>query len=60
MIYKMRKKTKEILERINEIRDAIYAENISYGEIVYLQGVRYYIKRYCDDLTVWEWAGIKE
>ena len=57
----MREKTIKILDKIKAIRAAIDAESISYGEIEYLYGARYYIKKYFgSDIVLRQWAGIKE
>ena len=57
----MREKTKQLLDEIRTIRKAIDANNVSYGEISYLYGARYYIKKYFGgDMILRQWAGMKE
>lgn len=48
----------EIEERLEELRQAIRDENISYGEIVELQSLARYIDE--DDVELLEWAGVEE
>ncbi len=51
--------TKQEAENILEsIRKSIEAENISYGELVELQGLKDYIKP--DDNLLLQWAGVEE
>ena len=45
-------------ERLEELRAAIRAENISYGEIAELQGLAEHIAP--DDVELLEWAGVPE
>lgn len=45
-------------QRLEEIRQAIRAENISIGELIELQSLAQYIEEY--DVELLEWAGISE
>ena len=45
-------------KRLEEIREAIQDENISYGEIVELQNMAQYIED--NDAELKQWAGIEE
>ena len=47
-----------IKQRLESIRKAIIAENISYGEIAELQSLEKYIQP--GDVLLAEWAGIPE
>jgi uncharacterized pyridoxal phosphate-containing UPF0001 family protein len=47
-----------IKKRLEEIRQEIRAEQISYGEIVELQSLSKYIDE--NDVELLEWAGVKE
>jgi len=49
---------KNIKKRLEEIRKSIEREDISYGEIVELQGLKKYIEK--NDVLLREWAGCKE
>ena len=48
---------KEALKRLKEIKRAIEKDNISYGEIAELQGLKKYIGY---DTVLREWAGMPE
>jgi hypothetical protein len=52
------KTPEQIKERLEEIRESIQAENISYGEIAELQSYADYID--ADDVELRQWAGIPE
>jgi hypothetical protein len=55
----MKTKTLEsIKEQISSIRKAIENENVSYGEIAFLQAHVEYIPK--DDILLLEWAGVEE
>ena len=45
-------------QRLEEIRQSIKAENISYGEIAELQGLARFIES--GDVELLEWVGVKE
>ena len=45
-------------DRLEQIRESIEAENVSWGEIVELQYLADFIKD--DDLLLLEWAGVPE
>ena len=45
-------------KRLEEIRKAIEAENVSYGEIAELQSLKEFIAK--DDVLLLEWAGVPE
>lgn len=47
-----------IKQRLEEIRQSIRNENISYGEICSLQTLKDYIKK--DDVELLEWVGVPE
>lgn len=47
-----------IKEQLSSIRKAIEDENVSYGEIAFLQGHFKYIPK--DDILLLEWAGVEE
>lgn len=47
-----------IKEQLSSIRKAIENENVSYGEIVFLQDHVKYIPK--DDILLLEWAGVEE
>ena len=47
-----------IKQRLESIRKAIIAENISYGEIAELQSLEKYIQP--GDVLLAEWAGVPE
>jgi len=46
---------KQVQERLDYLRQQIVQENISYGEIAELQGLKDYINP--DDVLLLEWAG---
>ena len=48
----------DIKMRLKQIRQAIREENISYGEIVELQGLIKHIDE--DDIELLQWAGVEE
>lgn len=48
----------KILNRLEQLRKAIIAENISYGELAELQSLVKYIDK--DDIELLEWAGVPE
>jgi len=48
----------KIKERLEEIRNSIINENISYGEIVELQSLVEHIDK--GDTLLLEWAGVEE
>jgi len=48
----------DIKERLEYLRKQIENENISYGEIAELQGLKEYIDK--DDVLLLEWAGVCE
>jgi hypothetical protein len=50
--------TTEIKTRLEELRQAIQKENISYGEIDELQSLAEHIDK--DDLLLLQWAGVEE
>ncbi len=50
--------TKEIKKRLEEIKESIKNENISYSEIAELQNLAEHIENY--DVELLEWAGIPE
>jgi hypothetical protein len=50
--------TQTVKERLEELRKSIVVENISYGEIVELQGLSKYIDK--GDTLLLEWAGVPE
>ena len=50
--------TKEAKKRLEELRSAIEAENISYSELAELQDLSDYIE--AGDVVLAEWAGIPE
>ena len=50
--------TTEIKTRLEELRQAIQNENISYGEIAELQSLAEHIDK--DDLLLLQWAGVEE
>ncbi len=47
-----------IQKRLNYLREQIENENISYGEIAELQGLKEHIAK--DDVLLLEWAGVEE
>lgn len=47
-----------IKEQLSSIRKAIEDENVSYGEIFFLQAHVKYIPK--DDILLLEWAGVEE
>lgn len=47
-----------IKKQLSSIRKAIEDENVSYGEIVFLQAHVKYIPK--DDILLLEWAGVEE
>ena len=47
-----------IKEQVSSIRKAIEDENVSYGEITFLQAYVEYIPK--DDILLLEWAGVDE
>lgn len=50
-----------VLDTLDEILESIKAENISYGEIVYLTAHKREIKKYYpDEPLLWQWSGIDE
>ncbi len=49
---------KQIKKNFEKIRKSIEFENISYGEIVYLQNNIEHIDK--NDITLLEWAGVEE
>ncbi len=51
-------KKKNIKKRLEELRQEINAERISYGEIVELQSLAKHIDK--DDVQLLEWAGVEE
>lgn len=55
---KSKEATPEIKKRLEELRKAIEAENISYGELAELQGLAEYIEP--GDVLLLEWAGVPE
>jgi len=54
----MKQEIPTIKEKLESIRAAIIAENISYGEIVELQNLKEYIQP--GDVLLAEWAGVPE
>lgn len=48
----------DIKQRLEQLRQAIEAENISYGEISELQALADHIDK--DDVLLLEWAGVPE
>ena len=52
------KKLESIKEQLSSIRKAIENENVSYGEIFFLQEYVKYIPK--DDTLLLEWAGVEE
>ena len=48
----------QVKKRLIKIRRAILSENVSYGELCYLQGHVDYIPE--DDVLLLEWAGVEE
>ena len=48
----------DILNRLEEIRDYIREENISYGEIAELQTLKDFIDK--GDMELLQWAGVEE
>jgi hypothetical protein len=50
--------TTEIKTRLEELRQAIQNENISYGEIAELQSLAEHIDK--DDVLLLQWAGVEE
>ena len=52
---------KRIIDEIEEIKKSIENENISYGEISFLENHKEEIKEFfADDVELWQWAGISE
>ena len=51
-------KLKSIKKQLYSIRKAIENENVSYGEIAFLQAHVKYISK--DDILLLEWAGVEE
>ena len=51
-------KDREIKDRLEYLRGEIKAERISYGEIVELQSLAYYIES--GNVLLLEWAGVPE
>lgn len=50
---------KRIIEEIKEIKKSIENENVSYGEIAFLENHKEEIKEFfADDVELWQWAGI--
>ena len=49
---------KQIKKNFEKIRKSIEIENISYGEILYLQNNIEHIDK--NDITLLEWAGVEE
>ena len=49
---------KQIKKNFEKIRKSIESENISYGEIAYLQNNIEHIDK--NDITLLEWAGVEE
>jgi hypothetical protein len=49
---------KQILNRLEYLREQIRQENISYGEIAELQSLAEYIGK--DDVELLQWAGVEE
>ena len=50
---------KEVLEQLNSIREEIEKEQVSYGEIAYLQDHKQEILE-LGDIVLCQWAGISE
>jgi hypothetical protein len=50
--------TEEIKARLEELREEIRAERISYGEILELQSLAEHIET--GDVELLEWAGVEE
>jgi len=48
----------KVKERLEYLRKQIKDENISYGELAELQGLRSHIEK--SDVQLLEWAGVKE
>jgi hypothetical protein len=51
-------KEEKIKETLEYLREQIRNENISYGEIAELQGLKEHISK--DDVLLLEWAGVEE